>query len=194
MLAENAAEADPQAPTEAAAQTSARLAVQAHGWLGRRTDQRAVDPGMSAVPGLPRQRPRKASAQISAPKGARNRRPGQRTVRHPGHRSLAVEQPAARNAAEVTAGAPRRRLTERGLGQCWGLDGVRVLAVLAVLAFHEPAGDPGGFLGVDVFFVLSGYLITDLLVARFGRDGQIGLGLFTPASRAPAAACPALTW
>jgi peptidoglycan/LPS O-acetylase OafA/YrhL len=60
-----------------------------------------------------------------------------------------------------------------------GLDGVRALAVLAVLAFHE--GLPwirGGFLGVDVFFVLSGYLITDLLVARYRKNGGIGLSRF----------------
>jgi len=60
-----------------------------------------------------------------------------------------------------------------------GLDGVRALAVLAVLGFHEGLPwIPGGFLGVDVFFVLSGYLITDLLVGRFSRDGKIGLGSF----------------
>lgn len=60
-----------------------------------------------------------------------------------------------------------------------GLDGVRALAVLAVLAFHESLPwIPGGFLGVDVFLVLSGYLITDLLVARYRRDGRIGLGGF----------------
>ncbi len=57
-----------------------------------------------------------------------------------------------------------------------GLDGVRALAVLAVLAFHEQfAAFPGGFLGVDVFFVLSGYLITDLLVAQWDRRGRIDL-------------------
>jgi peptidoglycan/LPS O-acetylase OafA/YrhL len=60
-----------------------------------------------------------------------------------------------------------------------GLDGVRALAVLAVLAFHEGLPwIPGGFLGVDIFFVLSGYLITDLLVARFRKDGRIGIGSF----------------
>src|SRR5258705_344913 len=55
-----------------------------------------------------------------------------------------------------------------------GLDGVRALAVLTVIAFHEGAsGLPGGFLGVDIFFVLSGFLITDLLVARYDRTGRL---------------------
>lgn len=57
-----------------------------------------------------------------------------------------------------------------------GLDGVRALAVLAVIAFHENLSLlPGGFLGVDVFFVLSGFLITDLLAVQFGRQGRIDL-------------------
>ena len=57
-----------------------------------------------------------------------------------------------------------------------GLDGVRALAVLAVIAFHEQfAAFHGGFLGVDVFFVLSGYLITDLLAAQWARHGQLDL-------------------
>src|SRR5690349_18651494 len=55
-----------------------------------------------------------------------------------------------------------------------GLDGVRALAVLAVIGFHEGASElPGGFLGVDVFFVLSGFLITDLLVARYTGTGRL---------------------
>jgi peptidoglycan/LPS O-acetylase OafA/YrhL len=54
-----------------------------------------------------------------------------------------------------------------------GLDGVRALAVLAVIGFHEGAsGLPGGFLGVDIFFVLSGFLITDLLVTRYADLGD----------------------
>ena len=66
-----------------------------------------------------------------------------------------------------------------------GLDGVRALAVLVVLAFHEGIrGMPGGFLGVDVFFVLSGYLITDLLVAQRARRGRVDLhGFWTRRAR-----------
>ena len=60
-----------------------------------------------------------------------------------------------------------------------GLDGVRALAVIAVIAFHEQLSVlPGGFLGVDVFFVLSGYLITDLLVAQWHQHGRLRLGNF----------------
>lgn len=77
------------------------------------------------------------------------------------------------------AAAPAARAASR---RAPGLDGVRALAVLAVMAFHENiSAVPGGFLGVDVFFVLSGYLITGILVAQFGRDrrdgGGGGLGL-----------------
>ncbi len=59
------------------------------------------------------------------------------------------------------------------------LDGLRALAVAAVLAFHTGAGWAiGGFLGVDLFFVLSGFLITMLLVAEWQRRQQISLRRF----------------
>ena len=60
-----------------------------------------------------------------------------------------------------------------------GLDGLRALAVLAVIAYHEQLGwAPGGLLGVGVFFTLSGYLITDLLLGQWARSGALNLGDF----------------
>jgi peptidoglycan/LPS O-acetylase OafA/YrhL len=61
-------------------------------------------------------------------------------------------------------------------GRLAGLDGLRALAILAVLAFHlDPSWLPGGFLGVDVFFVVSGFLITTLLVRERVASGRIDL-------------------
>jgi peptidoglycan/LPS O-acetylase OafA/YrhL len=60
-----------------------------------------------------------------------------------------------------------------------GVDGLRALSVLAVLAYHGGLSwAPGGFLGVEVFFVISGYLITSLLVAEHRRDGRVSLRAF----------------
>ena len=57
-----------------------------------------------------------------------------------------------------------------------GLDGLRALAVIAVLLYHaDLAWIPGGFLGVEVFFVISGYLITALLLAEWRQRGRIDL-------------------
>ncbi len=59
------------------------------------------------------------------------------------------------------------------------LDGIRGFAVCAVLLFHAGvAGVSGGLLGVDVFFVLSGYLITSLLCAEHRSSGTIRLSKF----------------
>ncbi|MGA5134220.1 acyltransferase family protein [Streptomyces olivoreticuli] len=57
------------------------------------------------------------------------------------------------------------------------LDGLRGLAVLAVLLFHAGHLD-GGFLGVDLFFVLSGFLITGLLLGETANRGRIALAAF----------------
>ncbi|MFM8600939.1 MAG: acyltransferase family protein [Actinomycetota bacterium] len=60
-----------------------------------------------------------------------------------------------------------------------GLDGLRALAVIAVIIYHaDSRWLGGGFLGVEVFFVISGYLITLLLVAERERTGSISLGNF----------------
>jgi peptidoglycan/LPS O-acetylase OafA/YrhL len=58
------------------------------------------------------------------------------------------------------------------------LDGLRALAVLSVLVYHTWNILPGGWVGVDVFFVLSGYLITAILLDERGRTGTISLGQF----------------
>jgi peptidoglycan/LPS O-acetylase OafA/YrhL len=59
------------------------------------------------------------------------------------------------------------------------LDGIRAVAVVLVILFHLGYGwIPGGFVGVDVFFVLSGYLITGLLVDELVRRGRIDLAHF----------------
>jgi peptidoglycan/LPS O-acetylase OafA/YrhL len=59
------------------------------------------------------------------------------------------------------------------------LDGLRALAVSGVAIYHFGGGAvswlPGGFLGVDLFFVLSGYLITGLLLAEYAKRGRIDL-------------------
>ncbi|HEX5609698.1 MAG TPA: acyltransferase family protein [Solirubrobacterales bacterium] len=60
-----------------------------------------------------------------------------------------------------------------------GIDALRALAVLAVFLYHARVSwVPGGFLGVDLFFVISGYLITSLLLRELRRDGHIKLGRF----------------
>src|ERR1700736_1131335 len=64
-------------------------------------------------------------------------------------------------------------------GHVAGLDGIRGLAVAAVLAYHLGyRWAKGGYLGVDTFLVLSGYLITSGLLADHRRHGRIRLRAF----------------
>jgi len=75
--------------------------------------------------------------------------------------------------------APVKPLKPGRIRRVPGLDGLRGIAVLAVVIYHF-FGDalPGGFLGVDIFFVLSGFLITALLVRELGATGRISLKEF----------------
>jgi peptidoglycan/LPS O-acetylase OafA/YrhL len=69
------------------------------------------------------------------------------------------------------------------LGYRRSLDGVRGVAILAVMAYHFRSATHalptrGGFLGVDIFFVLSGFLITSLLLEELAETGRVRLRLF----------------
>ncbi|TCI97373.1 acyltransferase family protein [Aeromicrobium sp. IC_218] len=59
------------------------------------------------------------------------------------------------------------------------IEGLRAIAVLTVVLYHiDLAWLPGGFVGVDIFFVISGFLITGLLVREVERDGRVSLSRF----------------
>ncbi|AMM22073.1 hypothetical protein AX769_20380 [Frondihabitans sp. PAMC 28766] len=87
-----------------------------------------------------------------------------------------LTQPAATTLSSTSRGgeaqsAPTRRVLP--------LDGVRTLAILGVVLYHFHVPHfKGGFVGVNVFFVLSGYLITSLLLKEHSRTNTIKLGRF----------------
>lgn len=58
------------------------------------------------------------------------------------------------------------------------IQGLRAIAVLAVMCFHAGLPIPGGFIGVDVFFVISGFVITQLLVRECETRGRVRLRVF----------------
>ena len=84
---------------------------------------------------------------------------------------------AAPRPVSVADGQPRR--SSRGAELRPEIQALRALAVLAVLLFHLwPNRLTGGYVGVDVFFVISGYLITSHLLAEVVRTGRLRLGRF----------------
>ncbi len=95
------------------------------------------------------------------------------TERRPGDAAAApvLRVPGATDPAVAPHGAGRRFRPD--------IEGLRAVAVLLVVLYH--AGVPGltgGFVGVDVFFVISGYLITTHLLAELARTGRLSLAAF----------------
>ncbi len=81
--------------------------------------------------------------------------------------------------ARATSSRPAIDLVPTRKARLGGLDGLRAIAVIGVLLFHGGVPWlPGGFLGVDLFFVISGFLITWLLIAERQQRGRIALGRF----------------
>ncbi|MDZ4826151.1 MAG: acyltransferase family protein [Actinomycetota bacterium] len=81
--------------------------------------------------------------------------------------------------------APQAGSRSASLRYLPGIDGLRAVSVLAVLMYHNwqlgfttPGPFPGGFMGVEVFFVISGYLITSLLLDERRRTGAVNLAQF----------------
>jgi peptidoglycan/LPS O-acetylase OafA/YrhL len=92
--------------------------------------------------------------------------------------STVTAAPTAPSAAPSSP--PAESAGRRRLGHVPAFDGLRGLAVLAVVLYHFPTNRwvPGGWLGVDIFFVLSGFLITALLVGERQASGRVSLGRF----------------
>jgi peptidoglycan/LPS O-acetylase OafA/YrhL len=96
-----------------------------------------------------------------------------------GSREPGEPAPVTRQSLQRARRAGRRAPSARHFGYQPALDGIRAFAVAAVLFYH--AGQSwavGGFLGVDTFFVLSGFLITTLLVTEWTNRGVIDLLAF----------------
>ena len=78
--------------------------------------------------------------------------------------------PRSVNKATKTFGTPMHRRLD--------VQGLRAVAVLVVVAFHAGLPCPGGFIGVDVFFVISGFVITGMLHREWATAGRIRFGRF----------------
>ena len=88
-------------------------------------------------------------------------------------------QDAAAGGDDSTVPMARPGAQAPTMGYRPALDGLRALSVAAVIAYHAGLSwIPGGFLGVEVFFVVSGFLITALMLEERESTGRLSLGAF----------------
>lgn len=92
---------------------------------------------------------------------------------------VTAQSGAAPTPGTTPAATPTPGKGTRGFGYIPGLDGIRAIAVVAVLLYHaDVSWMPGGFLGVDMFFVLSGFLITSIVLTEIERTGGLNFKRF----------------
>jgi len=92
-------------------------------------------------------------------------------------RSVASQEPVAGAMSAPTT--TEAGLEGKGAGRLPALDGLRAMAVVLVLAFHAGITSlRGGFIGVDIFFVLSGFVVVRSLVREFDDGGRVDLAAF----------------
>lgn len=90
---------------------------------------------------------------------------------------MAVRQETIANPPPEAGGSPNRHIPRRGFRP--DIEGLRAVAVIAVVLYHAGVpGTGGGFIGVDIFFVISGFLITGLLWREVGTSNTVALGRF----------------
>ncbi len=90
-----------------------------------------------------------------------------------------MTRPTSRPAHRAHRSNRHARPSATGRARIPALDGIRALALVLIMTFHFGVSWlPGGYLGVDMFFVLSGYLITGLLIGEYRRSHRIVLSAF----------------